>query len=180
MHKLQGARGKCEPTLIMQKKWKVFAFVVLAVILCDQISKLIVSRLMYRGQSITVIPHIFSITYVKNPNAAFGIPLATPMVMMILTSIATALLVFYFAKLKEKGSLLYVGLALIIGGALGNLIDRFRMRQVIDFIELGVKNFKWPVFNIADSCVTIGIIAILWSWIFGKKNESHPDNILTN
>jgi signal peptidase II len=177
---MQGARGEDDPPIIMQKKWKIFAFAVLAVIVCDQVSKLIVPRLMYRGQTIPVIPHFFNFTYVKNPNAAFGIPIGTPIVMMILTSIATALLIFYFVKLKEKGSLLYVGLALIIGGAIGNLIDRFRMRQVIDFIELGVKHFKWPVFNIADSCVTIGIIAILWSWIFGKKNEAGPDNNLTN
>jgi signal peptidase II len=177
---MQGARGEDDPPLMMQNKWKILAFVVLAVILCDQVSKLIVSRLMYRGQSIPVIPQFFNITYVKNPNAAFGIPIGTPIVMMILTSIATALLIFYFAKLKAPGKLLYVGLALIIGGAIGNLIDRFRMRQVIDFIELGVRQFKWPVFNVADSCVTIGIIAILWSWIFGKKNEADPDNILTN
>ncbi len=164
----------------MQKRWKIFVFVVLAVIICDQISKLIVSHLMYRGQTIPIIPSFFNITYVKNPNAAFGIPIGPPIIMMVLTSIATALLILYFTKLKEKGSLLYVGLTLIIGGAIGNLIDRFRMQQVIDFIELGVKQFKWPVFNIADSCVTIGIIAILWSWIFGKKNEANPDNILTN
>jgi signal peptidase II len=176
---VQRTRGKDEPPLMMHKKWKVFTFVVLLAIVCDQISKLIVSRLMHRGQSIPVIPQIFSITYVRNPNAAFGIPIGTPVVMMILTSIATALLIFYFAKLKEGGSLLYVGLSLIIGGAIGNLIDRFRMRQVIDFIELGIRHLKWPVFNIADSCVTIGIVAILWSWIFGKKTEADPDINLT-
>ena len=164
----------------MQKKWKIFVFGVLAVIVCDQISKLIVAHLMYRGQTIPIIPSFFNITYVKNPNAAFGIPIGPPIIMMVLTSIATALLIFYFTKLKEKGSLLLVGLALIIGGAIGNLIDRFRMQQVIDFIELGVRQFKWPVFNIADSCVTIGIIAILWSWVFGEKNEANPDNNLTN
>lgn len=155
----------------MQKKWKILAFVVLGVIIIDQVSKLIVSRLMYRGQTIPLIPHIFNITYVKNPNAAFGIPIGSPIVMMVLTSIATVLLIFYFTRLKEPGSLLYVGLALIIGGAIGNLVDRFRMRQVIDFIELGVRQFKWPVFNIADSCVTIGIVVILWSWIFGRKKQ---------
>jgi signal peptidase II len=180
VHKLQGARGKNETPLIMQKKWKIFAFVVLAVIIGDQVSKQIVSRLMYRGQTISIIPQIFGFTYVQNPNAAFGIPIGTPIIMMILTSVATALLIFYFTRLKEKGSLLYVGLSLIIGGAIGNLIDRFRMHQVIDFIELGFRQYKWPVFNIADSCVTIGIIAILWSWIFGRKAESAIDKSLTN
>lgn len=163
----------------MQKKWRIFVFCLPAVIVCDQISKIAVSRLMYRGQSIPVIPQFASITFVKNPNAAFGIPVGSPVIMMVLTSLATALLIFYFAKLKEKGSLLYVGLALIIGGAIGNLVDRFRMRQVIDFIELGFRQFKWPVFNIADSCVTIGITVILFSWIFGKKSKSGADINLT-
>jgi signal peptidase II len=163
----------------MQKKWKILTFVLIGALLFDQVSKAIISRLMYRGQSIPLIPLILSITYVKNPNAAFGIPVGTPIIMMILTSIATVLLILYYAKLKEKSSLLYVGLAMIIGGAIGNLIDRFRMQQVIDFIEVGFKRFTWPVFNIADSCVTIGIIAILWSWLFGKKIETSPDKSLT-
>lgn len=164
----------------MQKKWKILILVGMAAILCDQLSKFIVSHQMYRGQSISVIQAFFSITYVKNPNAAFGIPIGSPIIMVLLTSIATALLMFYYTKLREEGCLLYVGLALIIGGAIGNLIDRFRMQQVIDFIELGVKRFTWPVFNIADSCVTIGIIIIIWSWLFGKKSMTTSDNTLTN
>ena len=69
---------------------------------------------------------------------------------------------------------------MIRGGAIGNLIDRLRMRQVIDFIEIGVRKFKWPVFNIADSFVTIGIIAILWVWIFVKNKKENEDSLLTN
>jgi signal peptidase II len=135
---------------------------------------------MYLGQSIKVINPFFSLTYVKNPNAAFGISVGPPVLMMILTSIATVLLIVYFFRLREKGVLIYLGLAMIIGGAIGNFIDRIRMKQVIDFIEIGVKKFKWPVFNIADSFVTIGIIAILWVWFFVKNKKENEDSLLTN
>lgn len=126
---------------------------------------------MYLGQSIKLIGSFLRLTYAKNPNAAFGIPIGSPILMIILTSVATVLLIFYFFRLKDNGNLIYVGLAMIIGGAIGNLIDRIRMRMVIDFIEIGVKRFKWPIFNIADSFVTIGIIIILCIWIFHKKRD---------
>ena len=164
----------------MRRKWKIFTFVSLTVIFFDQLSKYIVSKTMYIGQSIKVIGSFFRITYVRNPNAAFGIPVGSPLLMMILTSVATILLIVYFFKAKEKGTLFYTGLVIIIGGAIGNLIDRFRIKQVIDFIEIGIKRFKWPVFNIADSFVTIGIIVILYVWIFGKKREKNADNGRTN
>ncbi|TET77355.1 MAG: signal peptidase II [Candidatus Cloacimonadota bacterium] len=164
----------------MRRKWKIFAFISLTVIFCDQLSKYIVSKTMYIGQSIRVIGSFFRITYLRNPNVAFGIPVGSPLLMMVLTSIATILLIVYFFRIKEEGILFNIGLVLIIGGAIGNLIDRFRMRQVIDFIEIGIKRFKWPVFNIADSFVTIGIIVILYVWIFGKKREENIDNGKTN
>lgn len=164
----------------MRRKWKILTFTSLSVIFLDQLTKYIISRTMYLGQSIKVINPFFSITYIKNPNAAFGISVGPPILIMILTSVATILLTVYFFRLREKGLLIYLGLAMIIGGAIGNLIDRLRMRQVIDFIEIGVRKFKWPVFNIADSFVTIGIIAILWVWIFVKNKKENEDSLLTN
>lgn len=162
------------------KKIKILIFISLIVIFCDQISKIIVSKRMHLGQSINIIGQYLRITYVKNPNAAFGIPVGSPLLMIILTSIATILLIAYFFRLKDEGKLIYVGLAMIIGGAIGNLIDRFYMRQVIDFIEVGVKRFKWPVFNFADSFVTIGIVIIIWVWIFGRKRTDSGKISLTS
>jgi signal peptidase II len=161
------------------KKIRILIVVSLIVIFCDQISKLIISKRMHLGQSINVIGSYLRITYVKNPNAAFGIPVGSPLLMIILTSIATVLLIIYFFRLKDRGKLIYVGLSMIIGGAVGNLIDRFRMRQVVDFIEVGVKKFKWPVFNFADSFVTIGIILIIWVWLFGRKKTDSNSISLT-
>jgi len=155
----------------MNKKWSLLAIIAVSIVLLDQFSKNLIAKTMYLGQSFNIIDHILRIVYIKNPNAAFGIPVGSPLLMMILTSVATILLLFYFAKLKAEGTLLYVGLSMIISGAIGNLIDRFKMGQVIDFIELGVRNFKWPVFNFADSSVTIGIALILWVWIFGGKKD---------
>ncbi len=163
----------------MRKKWKVFVIIMLSIISLDQLSKAIISKTMYLGQSLQVIENILRIVYVRNPNAAFGIPVGSPLFMVILTSIATILLLLYFVRLKAEGTLIYIGLVLIIGGALGNLIDRLRMGQVVDFIEIGVRNFKWPVFNLADSSVTIGIVIILWVWIFaGKKDLTKSETMV--
>ncbi|MCK4575657.1 signal peptidase II [candidate division WOR-3 bacterium] len=153
------------------KKIKIITVTSFSVIFFDQLSKYIISNKMYLGQSIKLIGSFLCLTYAKNPNAAFGIPIGSPILMIVLTSVATVLLIFYFFRLKDNGNLIYVGLAMIIGGAIGNLIDRIRMRMVIDFIEIGVKRFKWPIFNIADSFVTIGIIIILFIWIFHKKRD---------
>lgn len=156
-------------------KIKIITVTSFSVIFFDQLSKYIISNKMYLGQSIKLIGSFLRLTYAKNPNAAFGIPIGSPILMIILTSVATVLLIFYFFRLKDNGNLISVGLAMIIGGAIGNLIDRIRMRQVIDFIEIGVKRFKWPIFNIADSFVTIGIIIILYIWIFHKKRDEISD-----
>ena len=177
---MQGNRGK-NGNGQMKNKWKIFVIVLLSVVFCDQLSKLLISKFMHPGQSIKVLGFFFHLTYVKNPDAAFGIPMGSPYLMMILTSIATVLLLIYFSRLKGQGKLFYSGLVLIIGGAIGNLIDRFRMKEVIDFIEIGLRRLKWPVFNIADSCVTIGIIIIIWVWFFEKKEKPEERNTkLTN
>jgi len=163
----------------MNRKWNLLAIITVSIVFLDQFSKNLIAKTMYLGQSFQIIDHILRIVYIKNPNAAFGIPVGSPLLMMILTSIATILLLVYFVRLKAEGTLLYVGLAMIISGAIGNLVDRFRMGQVVDFIEIGVRNFKWPVFNFADSSVTIGIVLILWVWIFGGKKDltNHEDMI---
>ena len=83
-----------------------------------------------------------------------------------------------FGARRAKNPLL-AARASFIGGAIGNLIDRLHMRQVIDFIEVGVKKFRWPVFNFADSFVTIGIVIIIWVWIFGRKRTDSNKISLT-
>lgn len=175
MYKVSGNRRKNENK--MKKKWTIFTVLLPLIILIDQLSKYIVSVNMYQGQFIRVIGSYLRIVYVRNPHAAFGIPLGSPLLMLILTSFASVLLIIYFALVRKKSNIFYLAITFIIGGAIGNLIDRLRIKEVIDFIEVGVEKFKWPVFNVADSCVTIGIILLLWLWFFRANKEENENSI---
>jgi signal peptidase II len=124
------------------------------VIIIDQISKHLISSLMQEGQSITLINNFLYITYVRNPGAAFGLFPYQTAFFIIITLVVAVLILYYYRILSEDHKWLRFSLALQLGGALGNLIDRIRGGYVIDFINFTV----WPpVFNLADSAIVIGI-----------------------
>jgi signal peptidase II len=124
------------------------------VIIIDQISKQLISSLMQEGQSITLINNFLYITYVRNPGAAFGLFPYQTAFFIIITLVVAALILYYYRILSEDHRWLRFSLALQLGGALGNLIDRIRGGYVVDFINFTV----WPpVFNLADSAIVIGI-----------------------
>lgn len=124
------------------------------VIVIDQISKHLISSLMQEGQSITLINNFLYITYIRNPGAAFGLFPYQTAFFIIITLVVAALILYYYRILSEDHRWLRFSLALQLGGALGNLIDRIRGGYVIDFINFTV----WPpVFNLADSAIVIGI-----------------------
>lgn len=124
------------------------------VIIIDQISKHLISSLMQEGQSITLINNFLYITYIRNPGAAFGLFPYQTAFFIIITLVVAALILYYYRILSEDHRWLRFSLALQLGGALGNLIDRIRGGYVIDFINFTV----WPpVFNLADSAIVIGI-----------------------
>ncbi len=127
---------------------------------------------MAYGQSVPVIGDYLRITYVTNPNALFGISLGHRFPYPILTAAVSVIIAVLI--LTEKTKLLSSAYGIILGGAIGNLIDRLRMGEVIDFIDAGIKNYRWPTFNIADSAVTIGIILMLWFTLIGKRKEHSP------
>ena len=134
-----------------------------SVVIIDQITKAIaVARLTSAG-SLPAIGTIVSFTLVKNTGAAFGLFRYQTTVFVVISVIAIAFTVFYLAR---KRPALYLPFALILGGAVGNLIDRLRPGggYVIDFIDLHF----WPVFNIADSCITIGAVFLFVMIIRGK------------
>ncbi len=128
------------------------------VILVDQLTKYFVVAHMEIGQSITLIENFLYITYVRNPGAAFGmLPYQTAFFIAI-TLVVAIFILYYYRILSSDHNWLRLGLALQLGGALGNLIDRVRWAYVIDFIDFTV----WPpVFNVADSAIVIGIAVFL-------------------
>lgn len=140
----------------------IWVFAVLT-FMVDQLTKYLVSNTFDYLQSLPVIPRIFHLTYVHNYGAAFGI-LQNRRGLFILVSATVIALIVYFYKQLPKGWLTQVAMGLVLGGTLGNLIDRLRLGYVIDFFDFRV----WPVFNIADSAIVIGVIIFAWKIFFQK------------
>lgn len=139
----------------------------------DQMIKVYVHTHFFHGESLSVIPDFFNLTYVRNPGAAFGILSDSPehfRNIFFLLLPPTALIVIVIL-LRETTRLLEVtALSLIIGGTLGNYIDRLRLGYVIDFLDFHIKGkYSWPAFNIADSAIVIGIIILLFFSVDPKK-----------
>ncbi|MDK2925203.1 MAG: signal peptidase [Bacillota bacterium] len=121
------------------------------VLLLDQITKLAVRRYLLPGESLPVLPGIFHLSYVQNPGAAFGILKYQTGFFIAITALVVAAIIFYAPRVDP--GLLRVALALELGGALGNLIDRLRFGYVVDFLDFRI----WPVFNVADMAIVIGV-----------------------
>lgn len=141
----------------------------------DQTSKLIVeSRMVVYRDSISVIGDFFRLTYIQNKGAAFGLTLGSPELHTVISILALGVLIWMFLTLPRNDRLLRIALLLVLGGALGNIIDRFRLNAVIDFFDFGIGLYRWPVFNFADSFVTVGIglLALGYSRSSAAKPES--------
>lgn len=134
----------------------------LGVILLDALTKWLVATRIELHDAIPVIPSLFQLVHVRNNGAAFGIGAnaASPVVPIVLNAGAMAvfcLVIVYALRSSVSDRLLQVGLHLILGGAIGNLIDRFRFGYVVDFLDFYVRDHHWPAFNVADSAICIGI-----------------------
>lgn len=132
-------------------------------IIIDQIIKYFVSAYLQPVGSISVIDNIFSLTYVENKGVAFGMFSDMRWIFVALTSILLVIIIFYMFKKRPKGKFFYVCAALIIGGGIGNLIDRIFYGYVIDYLSL---SFFPPVCNFADYCITAGTIMLVIYLLF--------------
>lgn len=147
------------------------------IILLDQVTKLQIMQTMRLHESIPVIPNLFSLTYIRNPGAAFGLMAGSSnafrMVFFGLTSIfALGLLGTILLRMPEHDWMGRVSVSGILGGAVGNLIDRLRYGEVIDFLDVYVENYHWPAFNVADSAITVGVIFLIIHFAFEKREDS--------
>jgi signal peptidase II len=145
--------------------WLMLAAVTAPVLILDQASKFYVAAHLSLYQSIPIIQHFLDITYTRNPGAAFSLFANLPAqvresFLFMITAIALVVLIVLMAR-AEKPSWQTVAFALIAGGALGNLIDRSRQGVVIDFIHVHYYAWSYPVFNVADSAITIGVAILL-------------------
>ena len=149
-------------------------FVSAIMVFADQISKTVVRNTMSLYESIPVIPEFFHLTYVSNDGMAFGINF--PLGIYVFSAISilfTGFLFWYLWSIKDDEILIRTGVALILAGAIGNLIDRILLGEGVDFLDFMIGDFHWYVFNLADSCVTVGLGFVLYdSLILNRKKAS--------
>ena len=152
-------------------------FVSVLLVFADQISKILIRINMSLYESIPVITNFFNLTYVTNDGMAFGINF--PFGIYIFSTISlifTVFLFWYLWTIKEEGIVIRTGVALIIAGAVGNLIDRIFLGSVVDFLDFMIGSYHWYVFNFADSYVTVGMGFILYdSFFLEPKKENKSD-----
>ncbi len=133
----------------------------------DRFAKLLAISAMSLGQSIKVLPGVFHITLVFNKGAAFGLLRDRAAIFVIVSTFVVTLIILFAWKHKGLGALLSVSLGLILGGAIGNLVDRMTYGYVIDYFDFRV----WPVFNVADSAISAGVILLAVSAFFKKTGS---------
>lgn len=143
----------------------LLAGIALLATLIDQATKLVVVNSLYLHESIPVIPQVFAITRVHNSGIAFGLFPGLPDVFMVITLASMLIVLYFYLTVEPRTFLLTIGCGLILGGAMGNLLDRFRYEYVVDFLHFSF----WPAFNVADSCVSIGVALLLFSFFREKK-----------
>jgi len=141
-------------------RWRTFTSIAVAGLVLDQASKLYIDRVMSLYQSIPVIDGLFNIFYIRNKGAAFSflshVSWRLPFFIAIST-IASMIILVAFKKLRDEQKLAQVSMAMIFSGAVGNLIDRVRLGEVIDFLDVYWKSHHWPAFNVADSLICVGV-----------------------
>lgn len=141
--------------------------IVFFLILVDQAIKFLVVSYMKLGESIPVLEGIFHITYIENPGAAFGLFANQRVIFIVAAALVIAAACLMYRRLMSEKVIVRWGVALLLGGAAGNLIDRVRIGRVIDFLDFRI----WPVFNIADIGICIGVSLLMYALLYDKEKE---------
>lgn len=150
--------------------------IIVAIIALDQWSKWAIKTSFNLYQSKPVIQDLLHFTYVTNDGMAFGLSFpGGKHVLLIMTILLTGFIVGFLWKEKNGHPLIKYGLALILGGAIGNLIDRLLYGKVVDFLDLMIGNFHWYIFNVADSSVTIGMILFIIHSIYVEQKKTNDE-----
>jgi signal peptidase II len=144
------------------KPRRLFWVLLALILIADQISKAVILKFCVLNQSHSVIPNFFDITFVRNDGIAFGFFQGKNGLFVLLACIILAFGIWWSRKLDWKKTEVNVIAAMILGGALGNLIDRVRIGYVVDFLDFHWKEiYHWPAFNIADSCISMSVVYIV-------------------
>jgi signal peptidase II len=157
--------------------------IAILIVAVDRFTKWLVATRIPLHDSINVIPGFFHLTHVQNRGAAFGLwsdsPSEWKVTMLIMFSLAALMVVVALLwKNSHAMSTTAAGLALILGGALGNLWDRLAMGRVVDFLDFSVSGYHWPAFNLADSAIVVGALLLVGEILFSKGAEAAEDELV--
>ncbi|MBI1995710.1 MAG: signal peptidase II [Deltaproteobacteria bacterium] len=146
------------------------------ILISDQLTKFIVDQSMPLHHSIPVIDDLFSLTYIRNTGAAFGIFAGSAAAfrlpfLIVFSLVAIGFVIVMLRRLPEQETGLITALAFILGGAIGNLIDRLAYGEVIDFLDFYWSGYHWPAFNVADSFITMGVAITVFYLIKAKGHD---------
>ena len=159
-------------------RYRKAAVITVLVVVIDQLSKWLVIKYVPLYGRVNLLPFL-DVTHIRNPGAAFGIfrempeSLRLPLFIVVLLA-AVVVIIYFLSKTGKQDRLLVFSLSLILGGAIGNSIDRFRLRYVTDFIDFhwfGNPALHWPPFNLSDSAITIGVVLILFDTFILKRGR---------
>lgn len=159
----------------MDRIWKM-SLLITVIILVDQFSKGIIQQNFALGESISVIDGFFNITYVQNSGAAFGIGRGAPdfyriTFFLVIPVIACFWMLYLIWKERKGNFILCLAYSLIFGGAVGNLIDRFSLKYVVDFLDFHLGGRHFPAFNVADSAISIAAGLLILDFFIQLKKE---------
>jgi len=154
--------------LIPKGIWKNYRCLILwsaGILAFDRVTKWLIMKSFYLQESVSIIPGFFDFTYIRNRGAAFGFlagassALTAPF-FILLSILAAVVIFFYYKKASSRELLTRTSLAWIMGGALGNFIDRLAYGEVVDFLDFHWRQLHWPAFNVADSAITLGVVGL--------------------
>ena len=151
----------------------VFLACAAAILVLDQASKDLAASHLLLGQPVPILGDFVRLTLVHNTGAAFGLFPGSRLPFILISILAIAVVLYLFARDAYRSLVNRVLLGCILGGAVGNLVDRIRWGRVVDFIDVGAGSIRWPVFNVADSAVTLGVILLAWN--LARSGHSNAD-----
>ena len=161
------------------RQYRFLATTAGVIVILDQITKSVIQSTMTLHQSIPVIDGLFSLTYIRNPGAAFGLFANSQnglriLFFVIVSIIAILFLISLYSKIPQKNPIARLATGMILGGAIGNLIDRVRFGEVVDFLDFYITTHHWPAFNIADSCISTGVVLLMGYFLRQGSSGSLP------
>ena len=161
----------------MTRRTAVFLSCATVLVALDQLTKRVASLRLEPGESISVLGDFLRLTLVHNTGAAFGLFPGSRVPFIVVSVLAIGVVLYLFLRETYRSVMNRALLGCILGGAIGNLIDRVRLGWVVDFIDMGFGDVRWPVFNVADSAVTVGVILLAWNLArSGRVAAPHPED----